>query len=163
MRMKIDDIAFHRVGGLYVESIAQSLESRLALVCPAETPAYEAIAIAKANSSPLILVTTDPAHPPHRDTRFESISVPGQKGLVVCGLVEPTHLRNALTSQFHQTSSPLLDLVTEYEQDQGQAQRRWRHEWLNLEQPVLEYCAQGGGHLTTLPCRYHSASAQALW
>jgi hypothetical protein len=163
MRMTIDDIAFHRVGSLNAVQIAHSIKSGLALACPADTPAVDALAIAAINRIPLVLVTANPQRPPHRNSIFESISLPQQSGYVVCGLVEPGRLRTALNTHFRKAPEPLLDILMDFEKDKDQAKRRWRHEWLNLEVPVLQYCPEDGGHLTTLPCLYHSSPTQAIW
>lgn len=160
--MIIDDIAIHSVADLSVADLARSIQSRLAIACPAETLATDAIAIAADSGIPLIIVTTDPARPPRRDQDFQRVAFPGNPERVVCGVVEPTYLRQALIAHFRQSSGPLLDMVREYEHDQNEARRHWRHEWLNRQAGILQFCGQGGGHLTILPCRYHSGNAQAL-
>lgn len=161
MGMKIDDIALHNVGSLDLDELAKSIESRLVLVCPAETSAVDAIGIATESNIPLIIVTTDPARPPHRDLQFQYRALPHLER-VVCGVVEPTYLRNALTMYFRNSSDPLLEIVRDYGKDTDQARRNWRHEWLNQQGVALQFCKEGGGHLTTLPCRYHAGAAQTL-
>lgn len=162
--MNIDDIAFHNVSNLDKSRLAQSIQSRLALVCPMETAATDAIAIAARSRIPLIVVTTDPRHPPYRSYGFDYVTVPGEPEWVVCGLVEPAHLREAFGSNFRgPAGGALLDTVREYESNETEAKRHWRHEWLNRQGLVLEWCDQGGGHFTKLPCRYHASAAQQLW
>lgn len=163
MPMTIDDIAFHRVARLNAAEIARSFKSRLALVAPAEAPAGDTIAIAAYSRIPLILVTADPKRPPPRADAFESLAISALTGGPVCGIVEPTNLRTRLHAHYSARSPLLLDTLRSYERDPDQAGRHWRHHWLNLDVLVLQWCEREGGHLTTLPCRYHSNCVATVW
>jgi hypothetical protein len=163
MHMTIDDVAFHRVARLDAAEIAKSLKSRLALIAPAGASAIDTIAIAAYSRIPLILVTADPKRPPERQGEFEHLVIPGSPGGIVCGIVEPANLRSRLHAHFSARAPLLLDTLRSYEADSDQAKRNWRHEWLNLHVPVLQWCEKEGGHLTILPCRYHSSVVTSVW
>jgi hypothetical protein len=163
MHMTIDDVAFHRVARLDVIEITKSLGSRLALIAPADASAIDSIAIAAYSRIPLIVVTTDPKHPPRRESEYEYLVVPGSPGGIVCGVVEPINLRTRLHAHYSARSPGLLDTLRSYAADSDQAKGNWRHAWLNHDVPVLQWCEKDGGHLTTLPCRYHSSVVTSVW
>jgi hypothetical protein len=163
MQMTIDDIAFHGVAQLDAKEIARSIKSRLALIAPAGASAGDTIAIAASTRIPLILVIADPARPPAREFRPEFLEIPGLAAGRLCGIVEPTNLLTRLQTHFSARSPLLLDTLRSYENDSDQADRNWRHEWLNLDVPVLQWCDKEGGHLTTLPCRYHGSFSAGIW
>lgn len=163
MPMTIDDVAFHGVARLDATEIARSLKSRLALIALSEASAGDAIAIAAHSRIPLILVKADPQRPPRREGELETLIIPGSPGGLVCGIVEPTNLRTRLHTHYSARTPHLLDTLQSYERDPDQADRGWRHGWLNRDMPVLQWCEQEGGHLTTLPCRYHSRVVTNVW
>ena len=137
MDMLIMDIAFHGIRDLQPSEKAQLERTRFSpntIVVPSDAPAIQVAAISDLTGASCILATD-------REGNIEGLVLPLTVKQRICA-----HRQTHVT-----TFRESLELL---QNDPDEAVRRYRHEWLNLDRPVMVRCR--GGHVAnTDPCDKH--------
>jgi hypothetical protein len=136
MTMKISDIANYNVLNLDQDKLFKTVEFEGTLVVPAESSALD-VAAKVTEKKALLVVITD------------------EQG-TIRGIVEPKWITKQINKHRHKNLNSFYDALQDMEDDPEEALRKYQHEWLTFERPILVWCEKGEHYVESLPCHDHS-------